>query len=457
MKIAGDVKATDFASRVVKSGASIESARPRNRGRPGSPPRTAAAEQAARGAVARSNGAGRRGSRRRQRRPRRRSRGRGRPLAAPARGCEQLPRVRATRRAPVTARIGGPRVDCPPCLLPSRARPCARPTSSAGSTSWGSSALARADRDGVTSWDLRLDGRRRFDLPVTLILDPSLALICWVHFAPPIGDAFRKSYRKLLRWNDEFPFAKFSLAEDERPVLATRDPGPALDRDELGLAIARSLAIADQLLEESASWLWIGGRIPDTSGRTSRGAGAPRALRASARRARRGAATGGRRAGRRRRRRRGRRRRRRAPTTPRPTSPRPPRTSIGRRAALVAVLLATRRRGPAPAAAAPVARRGDRADDRQPTRATSSTRRPRRGPRRGRPDGDEPPDRHEDPALLLRPGVPRGPAGHDRVQDQQPGGDADASTSPRRRPTYTLLRIDFGKQLGRRRDARRSR
>jgi hypothetical protein len=132
--------------------------------------------------------------------------------------------------------------------------------------------LARVDRDGVTSWDLRLDGRRRFDLPITLILDPSLALICWVHFAPPIGDAFRKSYRKLLRWNDEYPFVKFSLAEDDRPVLASEIPLRSANRDELGLAIARSLAIADQLLEESAGWLWIGGRIPDSSGRASRGA-----------------------------------------------------------------------------------------------------------------------------------------------------------------------------------------
>ena len=31
--------------------------------------------------------------------------------------------------------------------------------------------------------------------------------------------------------------------------------------------------LADQLLEESAGWLWIGGRIPDQSGRASRGAG----------------------------------------------------------------------------------------------------------------------------------------------------------------------------------------
>jgi len=131
---------------------------------------------------------------------------------------------------------------------------------------------ARSDREGVTSWDLRLDGRRRFDLPVTLILDPRLALICWVHYAPPIGDAFRKSYRRLLRWNDEFPFAKFSLAEDERPVLAAELPIRTLDRDELGLALARALAISDQLLEESADWIWIGGTIPNTTGRVSRGA-----------------------------------------------------------------------------------------------------------------------------------------------------------------------------------------
>jgi hypothetical protein len=134
----------------------------------------------------------------------------------------------------------------------------------------GVAAHARADRDGVTSWDLRLDGRRRFDLPVTLILDPALALICWVHFAPPIGDAMRKSFRKLLRWNDEFPFAKFSLAEDDRPVLASELPLRTVDRDELGTALVRSLLIADQLLEETASWLWIGGRIPDQSGRVSR-------------------------------------------------------------------------------------------------------------------------------------------------------------------------------------------
>ena len=92
----------------------------------------------------------------------------------------------------------------------------------------------RADRDGIASWDLVLDGRRRFDLRITVILDPALALICWAHYAPPISDMFRKSYRRLLRWNDEFPFAKFSVADDERPLLAVEIPIEEADADALG-------------------------------------------------------------------------------------------------------------------------------------------------------------------------------------------------------------------------------
>jgi hypothetical protein len=85
---------------------------------------------------------------------------------------------------------------------------------------------------------------------------------------------FRKSYRKLLRWNDEFPFAKFSIGEDERPLLAIELPiadVPAPPTaDSLGLALARIVAIADRLLDDSAGWIWLGGRVPDQSDRVGR-------------------------------------------------------------------------------------------------------------------------------------------------------------------------------------------
>ncbi len=134
-------------------------------------------------------------------------------------------------------------------------------------TELGLAPSERAEREGIASWDLLLDGRRRFGLRITVILDPALAIIVWAHYAPPINDMFRKSYRKLLRWNDEFPFAKFSVGEDGRPLLAVELPIVLAGADEIGLALARILAIADQLLEESKEWLWIGGRIPDQGDR----------------------------------------------------------------------------------------------------------------------------------------------------------------------------------------------
>jgi hypothetical protein len=122
---------------------------------------------------------------------------------------------------------------------------------------------ARAVRDGVTAWDVTLDGAVRRDLRVTVILDPSLGAIVWAHLAPPILDAFRKTYRTLLQWNDAFPFAKFSLADDGRPILEVEIPSRWLDEQELGLALARAAAVADRVFDGCREWLWIGGRVPN--------------------------------------------------------------------------------------------------------------------------------------------------------------------------------------------------
>jgi hypothetical protein len=140
-------------------------------------------------------------------------------------------------------------------------------------TELGLGPAERVERETVAAWDLRLDGRRRFDIRVTVILDPATGAIAWLHLAPPIADSFRVSYRRLLRWNDELPFVKFAHPHAPRPGLTAEIPIERLDRDELGLAIARLLAIADLLLEETAAWAWVGGRIPDWRGRVSRQVG----------------------------------------------------------------------------------------------------------------------------------------------------------------------------------------
>jgi hypothetical protein len=116
-------------------------------------------------------------------------------------------------------------------------------------TELGLTPVERAEREGATSWDLLLDGRRRRGVRVTLIFDPAVALVAWAHFGPQLSDNFRKTYRQLLRWNDELPFAKFALSEDERPILSAEVAADGLTRDVVGTLLARVLAICDLVHE----------------------------------------------------------------------------------------------------------------------------------------------------------------------------------------------------------------
>lgn len=128
---------------------------------------------------------------------------------------------------------------------------------------FGVAPTAKVERDGIVAWDLVLDGRTRRDLRVTLILDPGIGAIVWAHLAPPLLDGLRKAYRSLLRWNDEFPLVKFSVADDGRPTAAVEIPLRWLDQEELGLGLARVAGVADRLFDETRGWIWIGGRVPD--------------------------------------------------------------------------------------------------------------------------------------------------------------------------------------------------
>lgn len=117
----------------------------------------------------------------------------------------------------------------------------------------GLTPIEREEREDATSWDLVLDGRKRRGLRVTLILDPQVALIAWAHLAPPLSDNFRKTYRQLLLWNDELPFAKFAVSDDERPVLTAEVSAADLDLDAVGSLLARTLAICDLIHDDALS------------------------------------------------------------------------------------------------------------------------------------------------------------------------------------------------------------
>jgi hypothetical protein len=74
----------------------------------------------------------------------------------------------------------------------------------------------------------------------------------------------------LLGANAEFPFVKFAVTEEDRPMLISELPPAAVDRDELGRGLARLLVVADRLLDETAPAIADRGRLPDWDGRVGR-------------------------------------------------------------------------------------------------------------------------------------------------------------------------------------------
>ena len=125
-------------------------------------------------------------------------------------------------------------------------------------------------QEDAFSRDLVLDGERRFDLRVTLAWVAGLGLSVWAYYGPEAMEIPKRTFLRMLRASSDYPFVKFGMTDDDRPMLMSEIPPAAAARDELGRALTRIVIVADRLLEETSNAVADHGRLPDWSGRTGR-------------------------------------------------------------------------------------------------------------------------------------------------------------------------------------------
>jgi hypothetical protein len=121
--------------------------------------------------------------------------------------------------------------------------------------------------------DVVVDGARRFDLRVTVAWVTGIGCSLWAYYGLEAMEIPKRTFVRMLRANFDYPFVKFALTDDDRPMLMTELPAAALDRDELGRGLARLAVVADRLLEETAHAVADRGSLPDWSGRIGRSDG----------------------------------------------------------------------------------------------------------------------------------------------------------------------------------------
>jgi hypothetical protein len=120
------------------------------------------------------------------------------------------------------------------------------------------------------SRDVVLDGQRRYDLRVTVAWVTGVGCSLWAYYGLEAMEVPRRVLRRMLGANFDYPFVKFAMTDDDRPMLMTELPTAALDRDELGRGLVRLATVADRLLEETAGAVADHGTLPDWSGRQGR-------------------------------------------------------------------------------------------------------------------------------------------------------------------------------------------
>lgn len=129
-----------------------------------------------------------------------------------------------------------------------------------------------APGDEAFSRDVLLDGARRFDLRITVAWVTGVGLSAWAYYGAETMEIPKRVYARMLRANFEYPFVKFGLTDDDRPMLMTELPPGGLDRDALAQALVRLMVVGDRLLDETAAAVADRGNLPDWTGRSTRNA-----------------------------------------------------------------------------------------------------------------------------------------------------------------------------------------
>ena len=123
------------------------------------------------------------------------------------------------------------------------------------------------------SRDVVLDGERRFDLRVTIAWVAGIGISLWAYYGLEAMEIPRRVLHRMLRANFDYPFVKFAMTDDDRPMLVTELSASAISRDELARGLVRLTIVADRLLEETASAVADRALLPDWNGRVPRNPG----------------------------------------------------------------------------------------------------------------------------------------------------------------------------------------
>jgi hypothetical protein len=124
--------------------------------------------------------------------------------------------------------------------------------------------------DAAFSRDVVLDGRRRYDLRVTVAWVAGVGCSLWAYYGLEAMEIPKRVFSRMLRANFDYPFVKFAMTDDDRPMLMTELPPAGIDRDALGRGLVRLVVVADRLLEETATAVADRGILPDWSDRRPR-------------------------------------------------------------------------------------------------------------------------------------------------------------------------------------------